>query len=313
MTQQRTSSLRSAPKFLDDDTAINAYTLALHSDLKKEKTITTYLYSLSAFRKFCAERGMPPLVEVTAEHVREFLADLYKRGRKPAGISVRYRSLAHFYRWMQREGERPDYPLATVPAPRIPDVIQPHYKDHEIQKVLASLPPVSKDPLQLRDRAIVLVLLDSGLRGAELCGLKSDDLDYRDLSLVVHQPKGGRERRVGISPLTASTIERYHRRRQPSKWLFAARDDGPLTFNALRNMLRRLFTAAGVEFKGVHGFRRSFAIGFLDAGGDPSDLQTLAGWASPQMLRRYTAATSTQRALKAHRRYSPVQNLGLTR
>ena len=65
----------------------------------------------------------------------------------------------------------------------------------------------------------------------------------------------------------------------------------------------------GLRFRGMHAFRRGFAITFLDAGGDPKDLRTLAGWDSPQMLRRYTKATETTRALKAHRRFSPVDRL----
>ena len=252
---------------------------------------------------------MPALAALSTEHLREFFNHLYQRGNKPAGVSVRYRALQQFHKWLVVEGERPDNPMERIPAPRIPETIQPHYSVEDVQRVLAKIPPTSRDPLALRNRAIVLALYDTGLRGSELCGLRTDDLDLRDLSVRVTQGKAGKERRVGISPLTAQAIERYHRRRQPSPWMFAATGGTAMSFNALRLVLERLFKSTGIAFRGVHAFRRGFAITFLDAGGDPEDLRTLAGWESPQMVRRYTKATETSRALKAHRRFSPVDQL----
>jgi len=224
-------------------------------------------------------------------------------------VSVRYRALQRFYKWLVIEGERQDNPMECIPAPRVPETLQPHYNEEDLRRVLAKIPATSRDPLILRNRAIVLTLYDTGLRGNELCGLRTEDLDLRDLSLRVTRRKAGKERRVGVGPVTAQAIERYHRRRQPSLWMFAAVGGGSLSPNDVRLMLERMFKAAGVSFRGVHAFRRGFAISFLDAGGDPEDLRTLAGWESPQMLRRYTKATETSRALKAHRRFSPVEQL----
>ena len=74
-------------------------------------------------------------------------------------------------------------------------------------------------------------------------------------------------------------------------------------------MMVRRFADAGIEFKGIHAFRRAFGISFLENGGDPNDLKTLAGWSSWSMLSRYTAATETSRALRAHQEHSPVARL----
>jgi site-specific recombinase XerD len=303
-----TSSKRRAPNFIEDGAAVDGFLLALRASGRAEKTLETYEYSIELLRRFCAERGMPPLVALSAEHLREFFHELYKRGNKPAGISVRYRALQQFYKWLVAEGERADNPMDRIPPPRVPEVIQPHYSDEELRRVLATIPTTSRDPLVLRNRAVLLTLYDTGIRGGELCALRTDDLNLRGLSLKV-RGKGGKERIVGIGPVTAQAIERYLRRRSPSNWLFAARGGGPLSFNALRNMLRRMFAEAGVAFRGVHAFRRAFAISFLADGGQPEDLRTLAGWESPQMLRRYTRATETERAINAHRRHSPVDRL----
>jgi integrase/recombinase XerC len=309
MRNQTTRLHRSAPNFLADEPAVAGYLPALRASGRAEKTVHTYVSSLETLRRFSDERGMPSLVALSTEHLREFFNQLYKRGNKPASVSVRYRALQQFYKWLVIEGERQDNPMERIPAPRVPETLQPHYSDDDLRRVLAKMPPTSRDPLALRNRAMVLTLYDTGMRGNELCGLRSGDLDLHDLSLIVMRGKGGKERRVGIGPVTAQAIERYHRRRQPSPWLFAAAGGSPLSPNAIRLMLERLFGAASVPFQGVHAFRRGFAISFLDAGGDPEDLRTLAGWESPQMLRRYTKATETSRALKAHRRFSPVERL----
>jgi integrase/recombinase XerC/integrase/recombinase XerD len=257
---------------------------------------------------------MPPLVALSTEHLREFFNHLCNLGNKPSTVSVRYRGVQQFYKWLVLEGERTDNPVERIPAPRVPDKLQPHYGEDELNAVLASIPATSRDPVILRNRAILLTLFDTGLRTGELCGLRTEDLNLRDLALAVRQGKGGKDRVVGMGAATAQGIERYLRRRQsPSPWLFEARGGGPLTYNAVRQLLQRIFDNAGVAFRGAHAFRRGFAISFLDAGGDPDDLRTLAGWDSPQMLRRYTKATERERALKAYRKFSPVDRLGARR
>ena len=304
-----TSMQPSAPNFLADETIVQGYLLALRASGRAEKTVDTYASALEVLRRFCDDRGMSGIAALSTEHLREFFNHLYKRGNKPASVSVRYRSLQQFYKWLVAEGERTDNPMERIPAPRVPETLQPHYGEEDLRRVLSRIQPTSRDPLTLRNRAIILALYDTGLRGNELCGLRTEDLDLRDLSVRVTRGKAGKERRVGMGPVTAQAVERYHRRRNPSPWMFAATGGGSLSPNGIRLMLERLFKAAGVPFRGVHAFRRGFAISFLDAGGDPEDLRTLAGWESPQMLRRYTKATETSRALKAHRRFSPVDQL----
>jgi site-specific recombinase XerD len=307
-----TSSIHSAPKSQVDERLLLGYEVALRGALRAEKTLETYRDSLNMLQRFLVERGMPSLTMVTTEHLREFFNALYQRGNKPTTVSVRYRALKQFYKWLLGEGYRQDNPVDRIPPPRTPDKMQPHYTTDELKKVMASLPATTRDVLTLRNKAILLTLLDSGLRASELCGLRVDDLNLRAMSLVVRQAKGGRERAVGIGGVTTQAIERYIRRRQiNSPSLFVTVNGRPLTYNAVRQVTQRMFVDAGVPFRGVHGFRRSFAMAFLDAGGDPADLQALAGWESAAMLRRYTRATERERALKAHRKFSPVDRMGL--
>ena len=178
-----------------------------------------------------------------------------------------------------------------------------------------AIPNKGKDLLALRDRAVILFLTDTGLRGQELCDVRSGDVDREARQVHVVSGKGGKGRKVAYSSDTANAISRYVRRR--GGWeklgrtaaLFAMRGGDPIRINALRGLLKRRCAQAGVEFRGIHAFRRTFGIGFLEAGGDPLDLKELAGWSSWSMLHRYTRATARSRALRAHEEHSPVARL----
>ncbi len=296
---------------LRDEAAIDSFVLSLESRGRSKATLSTYLEALSALQGFLRSRGMPPLLAVTGEHVRAFLKELYDRGNRPATVRNRWASLSAFYGWAAEEGELPGpgNPMQRVRPPQIPERILPHYTEEDIQRLMAHLPEKTGDEMALRDRAIILTLFDTGLRAAELCDLRLDVLSLRERTILVHG-KGGKERAVGIGATTAAAIDRYLRkRRRVNPWLFASKDGTPLKTSGLRAVLQRRFEAAGVEFRGAHAFRRGFGITFLQAGGDPNDLKTLAGWSSYEMLRRYTRATETQRGLEAHRRFSPADRL----
>jgi site-specific recombinase XerD len=303
-----------AGNYLDDERAAESFSLSLLAAGRKALTDLTYQKALKRLSDFTHDRGMPSVAYLSTEHLREYFKELYTQGWQASTVSVHYRALAQFYKWAVGEGERRDNPLDRIPPPKLEEKIQPHYSLADVAAVLKRLPPHSRDWRILRNRAIVLTLYDTGLRGAELCGVKRQDTDLRGLSLRVERGKGGKWREVAIGPVTAQAIDRYLRyRKDLAPWLFLGRAGDALTTNGLRMFLERLWKDAGMDFKGVHAFRRGFAIQFLENGGDPEDLRALAGWESPQMLRRYTKATETQRARRAHAKYSPVQGLSLGR
>ena len=286
---------------------ILGFLLSLRAAGRTEKTASGYRDSLEMLVRFSQETQMPPPEHMTAEHLREFLLSLYARGNRPGTVATRYRALCSFYKWLVSEGERTDNPMRRIPPPRLEERVMPHYSPEDVSKLLVTTQ--GHDLLDIRDLAIILTLYDAGLRAQELCNLSLDSLDLKALTLRV-RGKGQKERIVGIGYKAAKAIDKYLRRRaQETPWLFAGRSGHPLTFNAVRLMLGRRFAQAGLQFRGCHAFRRGFAMSYLDSGGSPEDLRVLAGWDSPQMLRRYTKATERERALKGHRAHSPADRL----
>lgn len=306
---------RSAPNYSGREVAgpsiqalLSSFRLALRAEGIKEKTLAIYADAVMRLERFRVERGMPPITAMTAEHLREFFGEMQGRNA-PSTVNQRYRSIKRFYRWLLEDGELSDNPMLRIRPPRVPDQIKEHYGTEAIERVLRACG--DRSWTALRDRAMVLVLYDTGVRASELCGMRIDDVNIDEQCIKV-TGKGSKERLVPMGNRAALALDKYLRKRPATvaDCVWISTRGQPMTFNALRMCLRRRFKEAGVPFKGIHGFRRSFAIAFLDAGGYAEDLQQIAGWNSLQMVQRYTKATASARARRAHRKLSPADRLG---
>jgi len=254
---------------ISNEDLIRGFLLDLGATGRVKRTQEIYGNAVRSLSDYARKQGLPPLVAMDRDHVRMWLVSQYDRGNKPGGVSVRYRAAKRFFRWCVEEGEREDNPMENIAPPRIPDVIQPHYQDEDIESLLKSTRKGNGKSAvyMLRDYAIILTLYDSGVRASELCGMRVEDLDWKDLSIRVIG-KGGKERPVSIGQRSAQAIERYLRKRRAEcPWLWVASGNRQLTTNGLRMLLERRFVDADLKFRGAHGFRRAFAMSFLANGG----------------------------------------------
>ena len=296
------------PDSISDDDLIRGFTLALGASGCKPKTLHIYEKSVRALSNFAGGLGLPRLAEMDRTVVRHWLTSLHQRNNKPATISVRYRSLNRFFKWTVAEGERQDNPMERIDPPRIPDEIQPYYQPQDVQALLKAIGK-GKTLHEFRDKAIVLTLFDTGVRASELVGMLTENVDWRERSVLV-TGKAGKQRRVSIGHMAAAAIDRYLRkRRDGSPYLWLASGQKFLTINGLRMMLERRFTDAGVPFRGAHAFRRAFAMSYLESGGALDDLKELGGWEHYAMVSRYARASAAERAVKAHKKFSPGDRL----
>ena len=314
MSAQSSNSHSSAPNYsseiISDETLMRGFRLDLGAAGRAEKTQSIYCESTTQLSQFAESMGFPGLAQMNKDHVRHWLASLHKKGNKPGAVHVRYRSVNRFFKWAVKEGERADNPLDDIAPPNIPQTIQPYYEPHEVEAVVKAIGRT--DTYALRDRAVVLTMYDSGVRASEVCGMRCEDIDWKELSILV-TGKAGKQRRVGISSKSAQAIERYLRRRKsdsPFLWLTTG-NRGPFTTNGLRMMLQRHFKDAGVKFRGAHAFRRGFAMEYLAAGGQEHELKELGGWSSYQMVTKYSRGNAGERAIKAHKKFSPADRLNV--
>jgi len=171
-------------------------------------------------------------------------------------------------------------------------------------------------PTSRRDRAIILMLLDTGLRASELCKLRVGDIDLRTGRVEIrHGPgggaKGGKGRIVFVGKTARRSVWRHLAERadgdDQKAPLFTGRGARPLTRDSLRLLIKSIAARARIENCFPHRFRHTFAITYLRCGGDVFTLQAILGHSTLEMVRRYARIAEVDLAA-AHRRASPGDN-----
>ena len=160
-----------------------------------------------------------------------------------------------------------------------------------------------------RNRAIIYVLLDTGVRVSELINLHIQEADLRNRRIYV-MGKGSKERSIPFSPRTGQVIWRYLTSRKEASagdFLFVTNVGRQLTRSRVLRILRTIGQRAGVLNVTCHRFRHTFAVNYLRNGGDAYSLQMMLGHSTMEMVKNYLALA--QADLDAnHSQASPVSN-----
>lgn len=275
---------------------------------RSPKTIRIYLESLGQFERFLREMGMPLApASITREHVAHWLESLKRAGRAEATVAARFRALRRYFVWLMDAGERQDSPMARMQQPKIAECMAPVLSEDDVRRLLRAC--AGNLWIDKRDRALIRLAVDSGLRRGELADLHLDDVDLGAGIARVRHGKGGRERLAAFGRKTASDLAAYLRARRTLRdadlpWLWLGGRGGRLTESGVYQAIKVRGQRAGVKTY-VHLLRHTFADLALKGGAREGDLMALGGWRDHAMLRRYGASQAAARAKEAHRTFSP--------
>jgi site-specific recombinase XerD len=286
----------------------NQFYQAKKSEGISSYTLVFYKQQLNHFLHFCNSQVITNISEITPNTIRQYLLWHQETGHNQGGLHAAFRVLRTFLLWYEDEVEPEDWrnPIHKIKAPRLfTNLLNPV----EVQDV-SSMVETCRSHLFLdyRDKAILLFLLDTGVRAREFLKINLDDINLMDGSVNVISGKGGKSRIVFLGKTSRKSIRAYVKHRMdnnPAMWI--TNNAERLTYIGLRKVIIRRANQAGIKPPTLHSFRRAFAINMLRAGVDVFSLQKLMGHADLQVLRRYLAQT-TEDIAQAHRIGSPVDN-----
>ena len=283
--------------------AVEAF-LAGQAGEVSESTRCWYRRRLADFGRFA---GDVAVADVTTPMLRAYRAQLVERDLSPHSIHGYQRAVRRLFSWLVAEGVIERDVAREVPLVKLPAQPPKALSDDDLTRLLARLP--AED---VRNRAIILFLVDTGCRVGGIVSLVLDSVDLESRCALVVE-KGKKARRVYFTEMTAAAIDLYRRVRPAgeSEALFVSSSGTALTTNAIRLMLERVGKRAGVKGRiNPHCFRHAFARSFLRNGGNLAALGRILGHApGSQVTARYYAVWDDRELQEYHDRYSPLAKL----
>jgi len=301
--------------------AIDGYLLYAAGRQLSENTLRDYCTTFRRFREFLPDD--PPMEQISLGTIEAFFAGLNGLSRKTA---LNYHTgLSALWTWAVGRGVATEHVLHQFTRPKPNQNVIEIFTEEQVQRLLDACkrtPAYSRPgkarcsnarPTALRDKAIILTLLDSMVRASELSGMRRSDMSLKEGRIKV-LGKGAKERWVPISSETAGAIWQYLAARPQAKpqyddMVFLTQRLRPMDRQAVLKVLDRLGQRVEVPTH-PHKFRHTGATMFLRNGGNVFALKEILGHSTMTMVQRYVHLAEVD-IQEAHRRASPVYNWDL--
>ena len=273
----------------------------------KPHTLMGSFQAVRGFLGFYSSLGKSQLKEIVSDDLEAFVEHEQDRGLKVTSARTRLNYIWAFLRFLIEQDIIDESILRRKIKLRVPNFLPRAIAPGDVRKILAAIK-------ETRDRALVLVLLRTGMRIGELLGLKMRDLDVREKKIHIYEgEKNCLGRVVYLSDDALMALRLWLKKRDKRKeYLFYGLRNN-LCYTAAWNIFAKYLRETGLQHKGytIHSLRHTFASELLNAGMRLECLQLLLGHHDIEMTRRYARLTDKSREEEYFRAMEIIEQGGI--
>jgi len=268
------------------------YLFHLYSRNRRANTLELNYTSIRFFLEFLKKKEITHIEAVSRKDIEAFIENEQDRGLKPVSIHGRLGSVKAFLRHLIEEGVVRHEVLSKRISVKVPDALPRAIAPEDVRVLLSVIDGV-------RNRALVLMLLRTGMRIGELLALRMEDIDLKEQKVFIYEArKTGVGRVVYFSDDAKQALVAWLEQKDPREDVLAyGKKYESITYAGARAMFVGYLKKAGLLHKGytLHCLRHTFASELLNAGMRLECLQPLLGHTSVEVTRRYARLTDKTR------------------
>ena len=274
----------------------------------KRSTLQGSFASIRLFLELYRRSGKKDLSEMERTDLEAFVEHLQDCGLKISTVRTKLACLIAFLHFLMEQEVISGTALKKRIQLKLPEVLPRAMHPADVKKLLSVIDDI-------RDRALILLLLRTGMRIGEALGLRLNDLDMRDRKVHLFQgEKNSMGRVVYLSDDVLGALKRWLRQRDQNKeFVFYGQGNKAVCYSTGRSRFVRYIQQAGLEQKGytVHCLRHTFASELLNAGMRLECLQQLLGHQDIEVTRRYARLTDRTREEEYFRAMAIIEKGGV--
>ena len=255
-------------------------------------TLQSAFTSIHGFLAFLRKYGKLTLSSLTQEDLEAFVESQQDRGLKPLSVKNNLRQVQTFLRYLLVGGNVSSHVLAQPIRIKVPEALPRAMDPPDVKRLLSVVHNV-------RDRAMILVLLRTGMRIGELLRTRVSDVHLEERKILLWVGEKNRTGRVVyLSEDACGAVRAWEQKRDAGKvLLFYAQGRSSMSYTAVRTLWVKYLQKANLSHKGysLHCLRHSCATELLNAGMRLECLQQLLGHSTVEQTRRYARLTDKTR------------------
>jgi integrase/recombinase XerD len=274
----------------------------------KPRTLASSFTSVMFFLDFCGKSGKSDIEKIERVDLEGFIEHEQDRGLRISTVRTRLACIIAFLHYLMEHEVIPGSVLKRGIKLKLPDTLPRAINPADVRKLLSVIDDT-------RDRALILLLLRTGIRIGEALGLTVNDLDIKGRKVYLYQgEKNSMGRVVYLSDDALFAIKLWLKRRNKNKeFIFYGQGNGHICYSTGRSLFVKYLKKAGLDQKGytVHCLRHTFASELLNAGMRLECLQQLLGHQDLEVTRRYARLTDRTREEEYFRAMAIIEKGGI--